>query len=487
MVLQDDAIGLIYIRRAEPGEFSDKQVALLETFAAQAVIAIENARLFGDLRESLEQQTATAEVLNIIASSPTEVQPVLDGICASAARVCGAASTTIRLVEGQRLRAVARHGPDHAREDVIPLDASLRPARAVLERRTISMRNTGAETGTGTEFPDEAASELAGRLTVISVPLIREAAAIGVLSARRNSAEPFTDRQVALLETFANQAVIAIENVRLFQEVNDRNRDLSEALEHQTATADVLSIIASSPTDLQPVFDTINAKAAELCAADDAVFHLVEGDMLRRVDFPRCTHPSSSTLPIRPSSVAGRAILEGRTIHVERLRLSSRRVSRGRKAVSRRPHGTLRPLKREGVAVGAIVTRRGYVEPFTDRQIALLETFASQAVIAIENVRLFREINDRNAELHQALEQQTAMSEVLRIIAGSPSELDPVWMRSQKAPSASAPRAMRSYGAWMGTTRSAWRTTARTQPCRSERCFPSALDSPMAEQSLSDV
>jgi GAF domain-containing protein len=258
--------------------FTESQIKLVETFANQAVIAIENVRLFNELKESLEQQTATSEILGVIARSPTEIQPVLDTIAQSAARVCGSDDASIRLIEEDTLSLVAHYGtipPGMARR---PLGLRTPAQEAILHRRTVHIPDVLAE---AERFPDSAPirdrRDPRGIRTFLATPLLREGTAIGVINIRRTEVKPFTDKQVALLETFASQAVIAIENVRLFKELQERNAELREALEHQTATSEVLGIISRSPTDVQPVLDAIVESAARVCGIDDVLLRLHEG------------------------------------------------------------------------------------------------------------------------------------------------------------------------------------------------------------------
>ena len=395
--------------------FTPAQIKLLETFADQAVIAIENVRLFKELKESLEQQTATSEILGVIASSPTDIQPVLDTIAENAARVCGSYDAMIRLVQGDLLHVVAHHGPVPPAALDRPIDRTSANGRAVLDRQVIHIEDI-LSLGEA-EFPGARSDhERLGLRTLLIAPLLREDSAIGSISIRRTEVRPFNEKQIALLKTFADQAVIAIENVRLFKELEARNRDLTEALEQQTATSEILGVIASSPTDIQPVLNVVTENAARLCESKNAVIFRLDGDVLR----PAAIY---GPIPIPPTEISlsralpvCRAVLERQTVHVPDIAIAAQtdypegyrlqQLTGTRAALAT-------PLLREGLPVGAIIILRVEARPFTDKQIVLLKTFADQAVIAIENVRLFQ-------ELKESLEQQTATSEILGVIASSP-------------------------------------------------------------------
>jgi signal transduction histidine kinase len=433
MMRDGTPIGVIGLAKREPTPFTDKQIALLETFADQAVIAIENVRLFQELHErnrelaeALEQQTATSEILRVISGSPTDIQPVLDAIAASAARVCGATDALIMRVEGQDMRRVAHLGS-------IPLVLSaLRPitrgstaGRAILECRPVHVHDILAPDA-AQEYPESARHADAVWRTTLAVPLVREGVAIGAITIRRTEVRPFADKQIALLRTFADQAVIAIENVRLFQELEARNRELIQALDQQTATGEILRVISSAHTDAQPVFDTIVRSAVRLCNAATAAVFRVEGGMLyhpanyggapEALAAARARYPR----PLGTDTAPGHAILARSPVQIPDVEDPSApapareagRIVGFRSCVAV-------PMLSMGEAVGAIVVTRRTPGLFSDAEVELLKTFADQAVIAIENVQLFKELEARTGALTRSVEQLTALGEVGRAVSST--------------------------------------------------------------------
>jgi len=448
LLSRGDAIGVIVLHRQEQRPFSPHEIALLETFADQAVIAIENARLFEELErrndqlqesnrqvtEALEQQTATAEMLRIIASAPTDLRAVLRAVAESVDRLCHADGTVIFQREGDTIAAVAESGM--AVGDIPlgvhrPLTRQTTPARAIREGRTMHVLDAH-DPGHQAENPDNA---LLGNRTTLFVPLRREHGVVGCIGTGRVIVSPFTERQIALVETFADQAVIAIENARLFEELERRNaelqesnRQVTEALERQTALSDVLNVIASSPSNLQPVLDAVIQTALRISRSTNAWIATREGDELVGIAAAAGLLPDMTPLIGRRMSLADRrisprAFLERRTIHVPDRSDPAVMVEFPDNLYTTAIATVSVPLVREDAGIGVLVVERDAPNPYSDQEIALLETFADQAVIAIENARLFSELEQRNQALNEALSQQTATAEILRVIAASPTDL----------------------------------------------------------------
>ena len=411
-------VGVVIVRRRAPGAFSPRQVKLVEAFADQAAIAIENTRLFNETKEALERQTAISEILRVISSSPADVRPVLDAIVENALRFCAAEDAAVMLPNGDQLELAAHRGPVPAASGLrYPIDGTSVSSRAFLEARTIAVRDLQ----TATDYPVGADNARSGGYhAVVAAPLLRDAAAIGTIALRRFDARPFSDREIGALETFAAQAVIAIENVRLFNETR-------ESLERQTATSEVLKAIGGTAFDLARVLETVIAHATRLTEAENGFVYQIEGDILAmRASFgPRADemrewqreHPIQSSYT---GSATGRAFTERRTIHIPDVDADATYTYADAKRLGGFRVLLAVPLISSDRAIGVIALWRTDPRPFTPEQITLVESFASQAVIAVENARLFSETKD-------ALERQTAVARILSVISRTTNELEPVF------------------------------------------------------------
>jgi two-component system, NtrC family, sensor kinase len=438
MVKNEELIGAIAIYWQEARSFTEKQMKLVQNFAAQAVIAIENARLLNELRESLQQQTATADVLKVISRSTFDLKLVLQALTESATRLCGATRGHILQFNGEFLVFAAAHGAFPGFAEYLAAHP-FRPGqgtiagRAAAEHRTVHVHDVLKEPG----YELTGLVKQQGYRTVLAVPMLRENTLLGVITILKTNVEPFTEKQIELVTTFADQAVIAIENARLLNELRQRTDDLSESLEQQTATSEVLKVISSSPGELEPVFESLLASAKHLCSAEFGIILLREGEAFRTV----ALHAASAEYTkarwqapvIRPAADTGlgRVLETKQVVQIADVRAVAGYVDNPVQAPIVRLAGVRSklsvPMLKEEDLIGVIEIDRQEVRPFTDKQIELVKNFAAQAVIAIENSRLLNELRQRTDDLSESLEQQTATSEVLKVISSSASDLQTVF------------------------------------------------------------
>jgi GAF domain-containing protein len=451
LIKDDELIGLIGIYRQEVRPFADEQIEVLTNFAAQAVIAIENARLLNELRqrttdlsEALEQQTATSEVLQVISSFAGELDPVFQAMLEKAAGICDVTYGNIYRWDNGVFQLVATHNTPRAfvearrRSPPRPNSKNLF-GRIVATKTVLHIADFSAEQQEHFEGgnPDQlAAVELGGVKTILIVPLLRENELIGFFSLIRQQVKPFTDKQIELVTNFAAQAVIAIENARLLNELRQRTTDLEEALEQQRATSDLLQVISGSPGNLEPVFQSMLENAVRICSANFGNMFLHENDAFRTVAMYNAPEPyvkARMSGPFHPPSDSGlgRLAATKEVVQFADLRTEERYLRRDPFVVTAVESAGTRtllavPMLKEGHLVGAIVIYRQEVRPFTDKQIELVKSFASQVVIAIENARLLNELRQRTGELETSLEYQTATSDVLKVISRSVFDLQKI-------------------------------------------------------------
>jgi signal transduction histidine kinase len=426
-------IGTLQMGSRERGGFSDIQIELLKTFADQAVIAIGSAETYralqtrtADLQESLQFQTATADVLKAISRSTFDLQTVLQTLVESAARLCEADKATItRQKDGVFYRAenfgFSREFMDYARNIPIEPEQGSAHGRALLQGHAVHIPDVKADPNyTFTE-----GQRLGDFRTILAVPMLREGAPIGVLALTRSVVRPFTAKQIELVTTFADQAAIAIGNVRLFEEVQARTRELSESLQQQTATADVLQVISASPGDLAPVFDRMLENAIRVCGAEFGSMNLTENGAMRpaaqhNVPAEYAAARGNRFFTPHPKSPLAASIRTKQVVHVADLRTTEAYLERSPTAIELVELGGARtvaivPMLRDDEVIGAITIFRNEVQLFSDRQIDLLSNFAKQAVIAIENARLLKELRQRTDDLSKSLDDlRTAQDRLIQ-------------------------------------------------------------------------
>jgi GAF domain-containing protein len=422
MLREDEGVGAFVLFRQDVRPFTHKEIELVKNFAAQAVIAIENTRLLNELRESLQQQTATADVLKVVSRSTFDLQAVLDALVESAARLCAADKSAIQMRDGDVYRIRAHYGLPREAVQYAQLQP-LRPGRnsvtgrVALDSKAIHVHDVLADPEYGATDYQQAF----GYRTILGVPLLRDGTTIGVFAFQREEVSPFTDKQIELATTFADQAVIAIENTRLFEAEQQRTRELAESLEQQTATSKVLEVISRSAFDLQAVFETVAENSVKLCGADRALIFRFDGELLR-IAMAYNTAPEFKKFleqnPIRLGrhSSSARAALERRIIHIPDVWADPEYTYGARDAEAIHTVLSVPILKGDNLLGVMTIYHLEGIRPFTDKQIALVETFADQAAIAIDNVRLLDELRHRTEELGRSVGELRALGEVSQAV-----------------------------------------------------------------------
>jgi GAF domain-containing protein len=434
MLREDKIVGVIIIRRTRVEPFTEKQIALVSSFATQAVIAIENARLLNELRQSLEQQTATSEVLRVISSSPGELEPVFQTMLENATQICAAKFGNLYLCEGEAFRTVAMHNMPPAFAEVRRRDPLIHPApgaalsRLINTKKVVHVPDITADQAYINRRPlFVPAEESGGFRAVLAVPMLKEGELVGAIVIYRQEIGPFTDKQIELVRNFAAQAVIAIENTRLLNELRQRTEDLTESLQQQTATSEILDVISNSPTDSQPAFDAIVRGGLKLFPEAVIMIGLRDGDLVRSAAVAAADPAGAEAIrarmpiPLSREFITSTAILDRREIDLPDAREAPAELTAGARnfLASGNRAMTVMPMMRGESAIGSVNVIRRRPGPLSDKQRELLRIFANQAVIAIENTRLFN-------ELRESLQQQTATADVLKVISRSTFDLQAV-------------------------------------------------------------